>query len=134
MRAGSFRESLCIVTNASTAMSLLCSTLLVKLLNTLHLGLPVENDFSILDDLTDEDVEAFRKLKGAVLIEGSSLGQNVVLATSRGQAKQFPWAVSYLPEEIKFLRNLPGNKAKLIHDMKVKAGGNFEIEKVNYVG
>lgn len=87
------------------------------------------DDFSDFDDLPEDRITAFRKLKAGGLLVGSSLEGSVALISDRRFESDFPGAVCYLPEEMNFLLSLSDEDVKKVHSMKRKFDGFFEIGK-----
>jgi hypothetical protein len=87
------------------------------------------DDLSFLDDTPEDQVEAFRKFRAGVLIEGSSLGQYVAIIPAKSFAAFFPFATCYLPYEVQHLLSLDDASAKSLHLMKSRMGGFFEIKR-----
>jgi hypothetical protein len=88
------------------------------------------HDFSIFDDLPEGPVA--EDLKGSCLIEGSSLGGMIAVVPSRERSVDFPWAVCYTPEELKYLLSFPDDKARMLHSMKKRMGGTIEVGKAEH--
>lgn len=83
----------------------------------------MDPNFSFLDDPTPESqIVAFRSMRVAGLIEGSSLDGYVAIIPAKSFAEFFPFAVCYLPHEVQYILSLDDHEARMFHVMK-KAGG-----------